>query len=68
MDIDEESDSTTVNGWVNERAESIPEVGFTFDYANLSVTVTKADDIMSHEIEVIVHQEEITEEENDSDE
>ena len=68
MDIDEESDSTTVNGWVNERAESIPEVGFTFDYANLSVTVTKADDIMSHEIEVVVHQEEMTEEENDSDE
>ena len=68
MDIDEESDSTTVNGWVNERAESIPEVGFTFDYANLSVTVTKADDIMSHEIEVVVHQEEITEEENNSDE
>lgn len=68
IDGDEESDSTTVNGWVGERAESIPEVGFTFDYANLSVTVTKADDIMSHEIEVIVRHEEIALEENDSDE
>ncbi len=68
IDSDEEIDSTTVNGWVGERAESIPEVGFSFDYANLSVTVTKADDIMSHEIEVVVHQEEAPLEENDTDE
>lgn len=68
IDSDEEIDSTTVNGWVGERAESIPEVGFSFDYANLSVTVTKADDIMSHEIEVVVHQEETPLEENDTDE
>lgn len=58
IDNDEESESTTVNGWINERAESIPEVGFTFDYDKLTVTVTKADDIMSHEIEVSVHSEE----------
>ncbi len=68
IDIDEESDSTTVNGWVNERAESIPEVGFSFDYANLSVTVTKADDIMSHEIEVVVNHAEVVLEEDDSNE
>ena len=68
IDIDEESDSTTVNGWVNERAESIPEVGFSFDYANLSITVTKADDIMSHEIEVVVNHAEVVLEEDDSDE
>ena len=68
MDIDEESDSTTVNGWVGERAESIPEVGFTFDYDKLTVTVTKADDIMSHEIEVIVKEEEVILEEEDANE
>ena len=68
MDTDEESDSTTVNGWVGERAESIPEVGFTFDYEKLTVTVTKADDIMSHEIEVTVRQEEVILEEEDSNE
>ena len=68
MDGDEESDSTTVNGWVGERAESIPEVGFTFDFRNLTVTVTKADDIMSHEIEVLVRQDEIILEEEDTDE
>lgn len=68
LDADEESDSTTVNGWVNEHAESIPEIGFTFDYNRLSVTVTKADDIMSHEIEVIVKEEEAPLEEEDTDE
>lgn len=68
IDIDEESDSTTVNGWVNEHAESIPEVGFTFDYDKLTITVTKADDLMSHEIEVTVRPEELPLEEEDSDE
>ena len=68
MDGDEDSDSTTLNGWVGERAESIPEVGFTFDFRNLTVTVTKADDIMSHEIEVLVRQDEIILEEEDTDE
>lgn len=66
MEHDEESDSTTVNGWVNEHAESIPEVGFTFDYENLTVTVTKADDIMSHEIEVQVHEPSLPLEEQDT--
>ena len=68
MDGDEDSDSTTLNGWVGERADSIPEVGFTFDFRNLTVTVTKADDIMSHEIEVLVRQDEIILEEEDTDE
>ena len=68
MDADEESESTTVNGWVNEHAESIPEIGFTFNYENLAVTVTKADDIMSHEIEVLVHPEELPLEDEDSNE
>ena len=68
LDIDENIDSTTVNGWVGEHAESIPEVGFTFDYEKLTITVTKADDLMSHEIEVIVHQEELPLEEEDTEE
>ena len=58
IDYDEEIESTTVNGWLNERAEALPEVGFTFDYDKLSITVTKADDIMSHEIEVELKSEE----------
>lgn len=68
IDSDEESESTTVNGWLNERAEAIPEVGFAFDYDRLSITVTKADDIMSHEIEVEVKPEELPLEEEDTNE
>ena len=68
MDTDENSDSTTVNGWVNEHAESIPEVGFSFEYDKLTITVTKADDIMSHEIEVIVREPEAPIEEEDAEE
>lgn len=68
IDVDEESDSTTINGWVNEHAESIPEVGFSFEYDKLSITVTKADDIMSHEIEVVVKEEELPLEEEDTNE
>ena len=68
LDVDEESDSTTVNGWVNEHAESIPEVGFSFEYDKLTITVTKADDLMSHEIEVLVKEEELPLEEEDTNE
>jgi CBS domain containing-hemolysin-like protein len=68
LEPDGESVSTTVNGWLNERAEAIPEVGFTFDYDKLTITVTKADDIMSHEIEVEVKPEELPLEEEDTNE
>lgn len=68
LDGDDESESTTVNGWLNEHAESIPEVGFTFDFDKLNIVVTKADELMSHEIEVLVRNEVPALEEEDSDE
>ena len=52
----EDCESATVNGWVTEHSGSIPEVGFTFDYENLTVTVTKADDLHTEEITVTVRQ------------
>ena len=52
IDDDElETDSTTVNGWLTEMAGSIPETGYKLEYKNLCITVTKADDIMTHRIE-----------------
>lgn len=58
IDDDElETDATTVNGWLTEMAGSIPEVGYKFEYKNLVITVTKADDIMTHEITVEVKTE-----------
>ena len=54
LEPDEETEATTVNGWIIELIGSIPEKGFTFDYQNLTVTVTDADDLMAHEITVKV--------------
>lgn len=57
LEKEEESEATTVNGWIVELSESIPKVGYSFDYENLRVTVTKADDLMTHEIMVEVKSE-----------
>ena len=62
LDPDEESEATTVNGWLLEKSEIIPEIGYSFDYENLSVTVTDADEVMANEILVKVR-EKIMEEE-----
>ena len=64
IEIDEDIEATTVNGWLTELSGIIPEVGYTFDYENLTITVTKADDIMTNEITVIRHEEQ-KEEENE---
>ncbi len=53
----EEITSSTVNGWVCEVSGSIPEVGYTFDYENLKITVTKATEQLTEEIKVFVKQE-----------
>jgi putative hemolysin len=50
LDANEDIVSTTVNGWLTEACGNIPEVGYTFDYENLTVTVTKADGVMTHEV------------------
>ena len=54
--VDELSEATTVNGWLIEKNGNIPEVDYTFKYENLELTVTKADEIMTHEILVKVGQ------------
>ena len=50
LEPDEESEATTVNGWLIERYGNIPENGYTFDYENITITVTDADNLMAHEI------------------
>lgn len=52
----EETEATTVNGWITEQIGSIPEKGQIFEYDNLTVTVTEADELMAHEITVTVHE------------
>ena len=63
LERNDEIASTTVNGWLNEHCGNIPEEGFSLDYENLSVCVTKADDIMTHELEVTVLEKELPPEE-----
>ena len=43
FDIEEESESNTVGGWIMDALRRVPEVGDTFTSGKLVVTVTKAD-------------------------
>lgn len=54
VEEDEESEATTVNGWITEQSGSIPAVGDTLTHGDLLITVTAADDFMTHEIHVKV--------------
>ena len=55
LEHEEELDVSTVNGWITEITGIIPEVNYSFDYKNLTVTITKADQFMTHEVKVVVH-------------
>ena len=45
LEDEEELDVSTVNGWITEITGIIPEVNYSFDYKNLTVTITKADQL-----------------------
>lgn len=47
-----DTDATTVNGWLSDHFEGIPEIGDQLTYEDLSITVTQADDIMTREVTV----------------
>ncbi len=51
---DEECDSSTVNGWILEQMGKIPDEKSSFEYKNLKITVTKADEQRTQEIRVTV--------------
>ncbi|MBQ3038346.1 MAG: HlyC/CorC family transporter [Clostridia bacterium] len=50
FDIELETDSATVGGWVTEMLEKIPEEKDSFTYQSLTVTVTKADERRALEV------------------
>ncbi len=60
-DKDFESEYTTVGGWCTDILEKFPEVGDTFDFANLTITITQADKMRVGTVKVEIH--EIEEEE-----
>jgi len=49
---EDEFDFITVSGWVIHELERIPQIGDVFDYQNLHITVTKADQRKVIEIQV----------------
>ncbi len=53
MDVDDESESVSVGGWVIEQLCKIPEAGDSFSYENIDVTVTKVENRRIVEISVI---------------
>ena len=50
FEIESDSDSVSLGGWVMEQMGCIPEEGDQFTYANLVLTVTKLDD---HRVETV---------------
>jgi CBS domain containing-hemolysin-like protein len=59
VDYDEdEYDFITVSGWVIHEFDRIPQAGDTFDYKNLHVTVTRADQRKVNEIKVEIREPE----------
>ncbi len=58
FDILVESDSVSLGGWIMEQMERLPEVGDTFDYKHVTVTVKEMDDRRVQSAMVIVREKE----------
>jgi CBS domain containing-hemolysin-like protein len=52
LTVPEDIESATVNGWLTQLKEGIPEEGDVFEIEGIILKVTKADDLMTHEISV----------------
>ncbi|MBR7032666.1 MAG: HlyC/CorC family transporter [Clostridia bacterium] len=68
FDLDAEEDSGSVGGWVLDQIGKIPDVGDSFDYGNLHVTVAETDNQRVVAINVTVSPEEDEEEEKNEQE
>ena len=51
---DKTTDVTTVNGWVMEKTDKIPETGDNFDYENLHLEVTETDGRRAAKVKITV--------------
>ena len=57
-DDDEDEGYISISGWVIYRLGHIPEVGESFDYKNLHVTVTEADQRTVLQVKVTIQETE----------
>jgi len=65
FDLEDETDSATVSGWVLEKFGCFPQVGEKFEFSNIAVEVLVADDQRVSEIQVTVKAPEETENEEE---
>ncbi len=56
FDLEIESDSITINGWIMEHLDKIPACGDRFSYENLDITVTETDFHRVSTIQVVRHE------------
>lgn len=54
IELTQETDATTVNGWLIENSGNIPKEGYVLSLDKLEITVVKADNVMTYEIMVRV--------------
>ena len=54
---DDNIESATVNGWIIENREDIPNEGYSFSYDKLVITVTKMENTKTQEIKVEIVEE-----------
>lgn len=52
LGIEDETEASTVSGWVMEKTEKIPQVGDSFEFGGWKATVLKADDRYVQEIQL----------------
>lgn len=57
FDMDDDFDVITVGGWIVEFLDRVPDVGESFEFENLTITITQADE--RHVIEINVLKKEI---------
>jgi CBS domain containing-hemolysin-like protein len=64
LEIDEEPESVTVNGWAMEALEKIPEVGDEFDAYGVSVKVLEMDGRRIEKLQIIDNRSDESEDED----
>jgi len=52
LGIEDETEASTVSGWVMEKTEKIPQAGDSFEFAGWKATVLKADDRYVQEVQL----------------
>ncbi len=65
FEVEEETDVATVNGWLLSHIGKIPEVGDSFDFEHITVTVLTTDELRADELEITIRPHEKKSEDED---